>query len=77
MLRPAVYYPQPDATAEILKESPSSVIIKHLNHNGCMSLAQVKYIFKQIQPHFHEENRDITWPAPASALSASADAANK
>ena len=39
-------YSQPDATAEILKESPSPVIIRHLNHNGHTSLARAKNVFK-------------------------------
>ena len=46
-LRSNLQFNKPDATAEILKESSSPVIIKHLNHNGCMSLARAKYLFKQ------------------------------
>ena len=40
----------------------------------------MSFVHRQIcvaRTKLHEENRDITWPAPASASSVAADAANK
>ena len=33
-----------------------------------MSRARSNYLYKQIRPHSHEENRDITCPNPSEAM---------
>ena len=33
-----------------------------------MSRARADYLYKQIRPHCHEENRDITCPDPSEAM---------
>ena len=62
-----------DRTTTILKAtadttSMNSTTLPSVIEPAGMSRARADYLYKQIRPHCHEENRDITCPDPSEAM---------
>ena len=54
------------ATADIT--SMNSATLPSVTEPAGMSRACAYYLYKQIRPHCHEENRDITCPDPSEVM---------
>ena len=62
-----------DRTTTVLKAtadttSMNSTTLPSVIEPAGMSRARADYLYKQIRPHCHEENRDITCPDPSEAM---------
>ena len=62
----------PDSTQKIIKDNVDMSLLTQntlppVVQPAGLSHARADYLYKQIRQHCHEENRDITCPAPAQA----------